>query len=61
MRDYPYKISVKLYLVFLTEMADGVDETTFNSFAGGICANTDYSYLIEEFENEESIFIGEES
>jgi hypothetical protein len=40
---------------------DGVDEMTFNSFAGGICANTDYSYLIEEFESEESIFIGEES
>ena len=38
---------------------NGVDEITFNSFAGGICANKDYSYLIEEFESEKSRFIGD--
>jgi len=40
---------------------NGISEEIFNSFAGGICANLDYSLLIEEFNNEEERFIGKDS
>ena len=40
---------------------DGVSKNSFQSFAGGLCINQDYSDLIKEFDSEEERFIGEDS